>query len=214
MTNLWSVKMSSKDSASQIFLALTSPPAICRISEWHTLSEPGALFLTNSLHNQSNWNKTVIDRQLNGLIWCVVLGWWGSCGHERGRRFLIILINYMYIDNLLYGVVVRRKKTLSKILNLIPTLNVLALNLKIDKKWLLLTVAFDSMVTAVNPNTLWSNSTIIWIHCRINGHPIFLEPPWVVLMKNYNRPSASFPATPKPAGTRRDMYYHSIHIFQ
>ncbi len=75
------------------------------------------------------------------LSWC----WWGSCGNERGRRFLIIFINYMSTDNLLHG---------------------------------------------------------------INGHPNFLEPPWVVFVKNDNRPSASFWATPKTSAPALNL----VHI--
>ncbi len=43
-------------------------------------------------------------------------------------------------------------------------------------------------------------TTITGCDHRINGHPAFLEPPWVVLVKKHNRPSASFMATPSPSG--------------
>ena len=54
---LLSTKMSKTASASHIFLGLTSPPAIWRISEWQTLSAPVTLFFTNSFENHSNWRK-------------------------------------------------------------------------------------------------------------------------------------------------------------
>ncbi len=51
---------------------------------------------------------------------------------------------------------------------------------------LLYGVAFDSMVKVSDH--------------RINGHPTILEPPWVVLVKKRNIPSASFKATSNLSG--------------